>query len=144
MLLSSFLRRWVRFFWFWQKNGQVCRKSNLSVQRKNVKKILNNWFFVIFGFLQEKLVFSTEIFRQDCQNYVLRVHRNTYRATFLKWNLEKLRTFGWFLKFSGQRRETFLRLGKTVIDVPGNSLWKNFFQRENFVFFSGSGRFSNF
>ena len=81
-------------------------------------------------------MFLPESFQQGCQNYFLRVQRNTYRATFMKESLQKLRIFGYFSKFSGEWRKTFFRVGKTAIDVRGNRLWENRFQkRKNLCFF---------
>ena len=44
------------------------------------------------------------------------------------------------MKFWGQWRKTFFRVGKTAIDVRGNSLWSFFFKREKFAIFSDSER----
>ena len=96
ILMTSFLGLWVSFFWFWQKNSQVCRNSNLTVHRKIViEKTLEQLVFSsFFGLWQKKPVFLPESFWQCCQNYFLRVQRKTYRATFLKGSLENFRTFG--------------------------------------------------
>ena len=136
LLLSSFLGLWVSFFWFWQKNSQVCRNSNLSVQSKKVEKFtVEQMVFRLFWTLTTKTCFLAESFLQGCQNYFLRVQRINYRATFLKRGLEILKVFGWFLKILGQWRKTFFRVGKTAKDVRGNSLWKIFFQKRNFCYF---------
>ena len=104
------------------------------------KKLLNNWFFVFFGFWQEKPVFLQECFKQGCQNCFWRVQWNTYRATFPNESLENSRIVGYFLKFSAQWRKNFFRVGKTAIDVSGNILWIFFFKREKFAIFSDSER----
>ena len=44
------------------------------------------------------------------------------------------------MKFSGQWRKTFFRVGKTAIDVRGNSLWKFFSKEKNSLFFSDCER----
>ena len=131
---------WV-FFWFWQKNSQVCRNSNLSVESEDFEKILlNNWFFVFFGLWLEKPVFLQENFWQGCRNYFLHVQRNTYGATFWKGNRENLGIFGWFLKFSGQWRRTFFRFDKTAIDVQREQFIEKRFQKRKIQFFSVSER----
>ena len=104
------------------------------------KKPLNNWFFVFFGFWQEKPVFLHESFWQGCQNYFRRVQWNTYRAKFSNESLENSRIFEYVLKFSAQWRKTFFGVGKTAIDVRGKSLWNFFFKREKFAIFSDSER----
>ena len=96
---------------------------------------MNNWFFVFFGFWQEKPVFLQECFKQGCQNCFWRVQWNTYRATFPNESLENSRIVGYFLKFSAQWRKNFFRVGKTAIDVSGNILWIFFFKREKFAIF---------
>ena len=56
----------------------------------------------------------------------------------LIFRMEVLKTGGFskkFLKFSGQWWKNFSRVGKTAIDVRGNSLWKLFFTREKFALF---------
>ena len=99
------------------------------------KKLLNNWFFVFFGFWQEKPVFLHESFWQCCQKYFRRVQWNTYRATIPNESLEDSRIFEYVLKFSAQWRQTFFGVGRTAIDVRGKSLWIFFFKREKFAFF---------
>ena len=44
------------------------------------------------------------------------------------------------MKISGQWRKIFFSVGKTAIDVRGNSLWKLFSKREKFDLFSDSVR----
>ena len=116
----------------------MCRNSNINIQRKEVTKntLEKNGFSVFFGLWQEKFVFLPGSFWQGCQNYFLCIQRNTYRATFLKGSLQKLRIFAYLPKFSGEWRKTFFRVGETALDVRGNRLWENRFQkRKNRCFF---------
>ena len=132
--------QWV-FSDFGKKISQVCWNSNLSVQRKKYQKnLLNNLFFVFFGFWQENPVILQESFWQGCQKNFRLVQWNTYRATFPDGSLENSRFFGSILKFSGQWWKTFFSVGKTAIDIHGNSLWKLFSKEKNSLFFSDCER----
>ena len=57
------------------------------------------------------------------------------------WNF---RIFGEFLKFSGQWRKSFIRVGKTAIEIRWNNIWKFFFKRETFAHFPDSDQFLSF
>ena len=127
----------MSFFWIWQKNSPVCRNSNLNVQRK---KTLERLVFCLSWTWKEKRVFLPKSFWKVCQNYFRRVQRNTYREKFLKGSLENLRIFGKLLKNSGQWGKTFLRFGKTAIDVRGTVYGKKIFKSGKFAIFSDSER----
>ena len=91
-----FLGPWMSFFLILtKKSNQVCRNSNLNVQKKNLNQ-KRYWTLDLALFLEfdkNKLIFLTESFLQGCQTYFLHVQRNTYRATFPKGSLENLRIF---------------------------------------------------
>ena len=96
---------------------------------------MNNWFFVFFGFWQEKPVFLQESFWQGCQKY-FDVSSGTLTEQITRMEVLKTRRFPYnFLKFSGQGWKIFSRVGKTAIDFRWNSLWKLFSKREKFALF---------
>ena len=126
----------------------VFDKTNLGFDRIFFGRLVESAFYVSKETLTEQrfrkefqkisemyFAFLPEGFWKGCQNYFLRVQRNTYRETFSEGSLENLRIFGYFLKFLAQWRKTFLRIGKTAIDVRGNSLWKNLFQKRKIRYF---------
>ena len=97
---------------------------------------MNNWFFVFFlDFDKKNLCFCRKFFWQGCQKYFRRVQWNTYRANFRNGSLENSRIFEKFSKFLGQCWKNLSRVGKTAIDVRGNSLWKFFSKEKNSLFF---------
>ena len=59
---------------------------------------------------------------------------------FSEWKSWKLEEFRNFFEVFGTMAEKFFRVGKTAIDVRGNSLWKIFFKREKFDLFSDCER----
>ena len=99
------------------------------------KKLLNNWFFVFFGFWQEKPVFLQESFWQGCQKYFGLVQWNTYRSTLPNGSLENSRTFGYFLKFSGQWRKNFFQVWQNSNSCPREQFMKFFFQKRIIRYF---------
>ena len=58
-----------------RNSSHVCRKNNLSVPRKNVRKKTLQQLFFFVNLDSDKIL--PEKFWQGCQNYFLRVQRNT-------------------------------------------------------------------
>ena len=134
---------WVSFFLILaKKNSQVCQKSNLSVQRKNVKK--NSWTIGFSSFLdfhkknlclQEKPVFFQERFLAGLSKLLSTCPEEHFQSTFSERKSWKLQDFRIIFEVFGTMAEKFFRVGKTKKDVQGNSLKKSFLKREYFAFF---------
>ena len=132
-----------------KKNSQVCQKSNLSVQRKNVKKkLLNNWFFVFFGLSQEKPVFTrkTCVFSGTFFGRVVKTTIYVSRGTLsehLFWK-EVLKTSGlsdnfWSFRDNGGK---IFQGWQNKKRCPGEQPKEKFFEKRIFRFFSNSEQFS--
>ena len=57
------------------------------------------------------------------------------QSKFSEWKSWKLEEFRKFFEVFGTMAEKFFRVGKTAIDVRGNSLWKIFSKEKNSLFF---------
>ena len=90
--------------------------------------MLNNLFFVFFGFWQEKPVILQESFWQGCPKYFRRVQWNTYRANFSNGSLGNSGIFEKILKFSGQWRKNF-QTWQNNNRCPREQFMKTFFQK---------------
>ena len=118
------------------KKNPVCRNSNLSVQRKNVKK--NTLEQLVCHFLwtltKETCIFIGKFLAglskllSMCPEKQLQSNISEMRS----WNLE-----GFWMVFEdfGTMAEIFFRVGKAAKDVRGNSLWKIFFQMRKIRYF---------
>ena len=96
--------------------------------------MLNNLFFVFFGFWQEKPVILQEVFGRVVQN-TFDVSSGTLTEQIFRMEVLETRGFSknfWSFRDNGGK---IFRLGKTTIDVRGNSLWKLFSKREKFALF---------
>ena len=91
--------------------------------------------FRLFWILTRKTCVFAGKFLAGLSKILWRVQWNIYRANFPTGSLENSRIFENFLKLSGQGLKNFSRVGKTAIDVRGNSIWKLFSKREKFALF---------
>ena len=143
--MSSFLGLWVSFFWFSQKNSQVCWNSNLSVQRKNFKKLtFEQMVFRLFRTLTRKTcIFAGKIFT------MLSKLLSTYPEEHLQSNISEgkslnLEDFWINFENSGTTAENLFQGWQNSNGCPGNSLGKKLFKRENFAILPDSKPFSYF
>ena len=114
----------------------MCRNSNLTVHRKNVKKILlSNWFFVFFWTLTKKTCVFTGKFLAMFSKLLSTCPEENLQSNISQRKSWKLQDFRINFEVFGTMAEKFFRVGKTAKYVQGNSFWKKFFKNRKIRFF---------
>ena len=129
---------WVSFFWFWQeKNSQVFRSSNLSVQRKNVEKItVEQTVFRLFWTLTRKTCIFTGIFLAGLSKLLSTCPEDQLQSNISErrsWNLED---FWIVFEIFGTTAENIFQGWQNSSRCPGEQFMENIFSdEENSLFF---------
>ena len=120
----------------------MCRNSNLSVHRKNVKKTLEQLVFRLFlDFDNKTCVFAGKFFAM-LSKLLSTCPEENLQSNISQRKSWKLQDFRINFEVFGTMAEKFFWVGKTAKDVQGNSFWKKFFKKRKIRFFSDSERFS--
>ena len=127
---------WV-YFWFWQKNSQVCRNSNLSVQSKNFEKILlNNWFFVFFGLWLENSVFFAGKFLVGLSKLLFTCPEKHLQSKISESKSWKLGDFRIIFEIFRTMAENIFQVWQNSNRWPeGTDYWKTFSKEKTSFFF---------
>ena len=123
------------FFWFWQKKQSGVSKQYLNLQRKNVKKTLEQLVFRLFWTFTRKTCVFTGTFLAGLSKLLSTCPEENFQSTISEMKSWKLQDFRIIFEVFGTMAEKFFRVGKRVKDVQGNSLKKKFFIKKKFAFF---------
>ena len=97
--------------------------------------MLNNLFFVFFWILTSEACDFAGKFLAGLSKILSTCPVEHLQSKFFEWKSWKIGDFRKIFEVFGTMAEKFFRLGKTAIDVRGNSLWKLFSKREKFALF---------
>ena len=126
----------MSFFWFWQKNCQVCRNTNLSVQRKKLKIILlNNWFFVFFGLRKEKNCIFTGKFLAVLSKLLSTFPEEHLRSKISERRSWKLKDFWIIFEVLGTMAENLFQAWQNSNRCPREQFMEIFFQKRKIRYF---------
>ena len=139
-----FFRTLSEFFLILAKKiSQVCRNSNLSVHRKNVKKnTLEQLVFRLFLNFDKKTCVFTGKFLAMLSKLLSTCPEENLQGNISQRKFRKLQDFRIIFEVFGTMAEKIFRVGNTAKHVQGNSLWKKFFKSWKIGFFSDPERFS--
>ena len=125
------------YFWFWQKNSQVCRNSNLSVQSKNFEKnTLEQLVFRLFRTLTRKTCIFTGKFLVGLSKLLFTCPEKHLRSNISETKSWKLGDFRIIFEIFRTMAENIFQVWQNNNRCPeGTDYWKTFSKEKTSLFF---------
>ena len=125
----------MSFFWFCQKNSQVCRNSNQVYRAKNVKNTLAKLVFRFSWTLTRKTCSFTGIFLAVLSKLLYTSPEEPLKSNISERKSWKLQDFRIVFEVFGTMAENFFQGWQNTNRCPREHFKKTFFQKRDIRYF---------